>query len=86
MACPPPLYLLTVFVTTISGSFHFGFQIGAFNGASHHVKNAFNETLVTRYNATLAKESLEWLWSGFIATLFAGALSGTWLSTVLTPK
>ena len=52
------LYLVTVLTVTLSGSFHFGYQIGAFNGASVHVRSMFNTTMDTRYCTRLVARNV----------------------------
>uniref|UniRef100_A0A8R1I281 MFS domain-containing protein n=1 Tax=Caenorhabditis japonica TaxID=281687 RepID=A0A8R1I281_CAEJA len=64
-------------LTSIAGSFHFGFNLVLTNPSQEAFLSFMNNTLAKRFNGGLSDNALQNIWSFVVAILFLGALVGS---------
>lgn len=64
-------------ITSIAGSFHFGFNLVLTNPSQEAFLNFMNQTLAKRFDGGLSDNTLQNIWSFVVAILFLGALAGS---------
>ncbi|PAV81220.1 hypothetical protein WR25_14567 [Diploscapter pachys] len=83
----PSLRMIVVaLITSLGGSFHFGFQIVLTNPAEDAFLNFLNMTLGSHYKNGLSESTLENIWSFVVAVVFLGAVFGSLMIRPLADK
>ncbi|CAB3398447.1 unnamed protein product [Caenorhabditis bovis] len=79
MVVAPSFRMLAVaIITSIAGSFHFGFNLVLTNPSQEAFLNFMNSTLGKRFGeAGFSKDTSQNIWSFVVAILFLGALAGS---------
>ncbi|KAK0397703.1 hypothetical protein QR680_002228 [Steinernema hermaphroditum] len=69
--------ILVALLTSMGGSFHFGYQLVITNPSQAAFLSFLNESFREHYDKSLSKSSLETIWSTVVAILFVGAICGS---------
>ncbi|CAP29181.1 Protein CBG09397 [Caenorhabditis briggsae] len=64
-------------ITSIAGSFHFGFNLVLTNPSQEAFLEFMNKTLAKRFDGGLSDNTMQNIWSFVVAILFLGALVGS---------
>ncbi|CAD6196248.1 unnamed protein product [Caenorhabditis auriculariae] len=73
-------------VTSLAGSFHFGYQLTMTNPAQDAFLNFLNQTLGARFKDGLSDTTIENIWSFVVAIMFLGALAGSFSIRFIAEK
>ncbi|TMS37257.1 hypothetical protein L596_004230 [Steinernema carpocapsae] len=74
----PGIRMITVaLLTSMGGSFHFGYQLVITNPSQSAFLKFLNESFQDHYEVTLSQSRLETIWSMIVAILFVGAICGS---------